>query len=385
LSSSCARTDDNLHPATPQSTPELPTATATDIGVPSETSTPLPTPVPTDAINPENIHRVKLLHQYWLLVANAAGVDPYEMDISAVTTSPDGNLLAVGGCSKHLVSDLRSGNVYCNGDEADIVHGTPFLVILDADRETSVGVIPENEPSTTVSALAFTQDGEKLIYAIQPGKIAVWDIASQQMETVLLEGEMSMPRIVVSPDGRWIALKTAEQTQVWSTEAEDFVAELPGSFRPQFSADSGRILVYSAEEFIVYETGTWMELLRFVNPCDCVYAFSPDLSLLASSERALSESAPVLVWDTATGEQIQTLTGGRGSTTFLAFSPDGKMLWRAGDHGDLSAWETETWQLLAENIGTFLPIINLHGFQFVEDGRHYLLVSDQHLGLYGLP
>jgi WD40 repeat protein len=280
---------------------------------------------------------------------------------------------------------LRSGNVYCNGDETDTVHGTPFLVILDANRETVVGVIPENEPGTTVSALAFTQDGEKLIYAIQPGKIAVWDIASQQMETVLLEGEMSMPRIVVSPDGRWIALKTAEQTQIWSTEAEDFVAELPGYFRPQFSAESGRILVYSAEEFIVYETGTWMELLRFVNPCDCIYAFSPDLSLLASSERAPSENAPVLVWDTATGEQIQTLTVSRGSTSFLVFSPDGKMLWRAGDRGDLSAWETETWQLLAENIGTFLPIINLHGFQFVADGRHYLLFSDQHLGLYGLP
>jgi WD40 repeat protein len=95
--------------------------------------------------------------------------------------------------------------------------------------------------------------------------------------------------------------------------------------------------------------------------------------------------APILIWDTSTGEQIQSLKGGRGFTSFLSFTPNGKMLWRAGDRGDLSAWATDDWRLLAENIGTFLPITNLHGFRFVDDGRYYLLFSDQHLGLYGAP
>jgi hypothetical protein len=43
------------------------------------------------------------------------------------------------------------------------------------------------------------------------------------------------------------------------------------------------------------------------------------------------------------------------------------------------------WQLLAENIGGITPIFNLCGFQFVEDGWHYLLFSALHLGFYGLP
>jgi hypothetical protein len=47
------------------------------------------------------------------------------------------------------------------------------------------------------------------------------------------------------------------------------------------------------------------------------------------------------------------------------------------------AWDTSEWNFLAENIGGITPIFNLHGFQFVGDGRHYLLLSDLLLGLYG--
>jgi hypothetical protein len=51
----------------------------------------------------------------------------------------------------------------------------------------------------------------------------------------------------------------------------------------------------------------------------------------------------------------------------------------------LKAWETGEWNFLAENIGGVTPIFNLQGFQFVGDSRHYFLLSDLLLGLYGLP
>jgi WD40 repeat protein len=145
------------------------------------------------------------------------------------------------------------------------------------------------------------------------------------------------------------------------------------------------MLVYRDEEFIFYETSTWTEVLRFGIPCDCVYAFSPDFSFFAASESAPSENAPIVIWDVSTGEQVQSLEGNEGFTAFLLFSPDGKMLWRARERGDLMAWKSSDWQFLAAQIGGITPIFNLHGFQVVEDGRHYLLFSDLHLGLYGLP
>ncbi len=388
VSSSCASRVTQLPVATPRSTPKPPTATATSAisptPAPSATMTPLPTSVPTDAISPENLKQVRMLHQYWLAVATAAGVDPYEMDVSAVALSTDGSLIAVGGCSKQLDTDLRSGNVSCDGAASKNPGAVPFLLILDANTEAVIGRVPENRANTTIADLAFTPDGKKVVYAIYPGKFAVWDIATSQIETILWQGETSAPRIAVSPDGKWIALKTTDQVQIWDATIGKIVAQIPGLFRPQFSADSRRILVYHDRQFVIHQTGTWAELLRVGMPCDCVYAVSPDFSLLAISESAPSQNAPILVWDTSTGAQVQSLKVRRGFTTFLAFTPDGSMLWRAGDRGDLTAWDTSTWDVLAENIGGITPIFNLHGFQFTGDGRHYLLFSDLLIGLYGL-
>jgi WD40 repeat protein len=386
LATSCARRTQELEIITPQATPELPTATATLIfAVPSATATRPPPPIPRDAINPENLQQVKLLHEYWLAVADAVEADPYEMDISAVAASPDGQLIAVGGCSKPLEEDLRSGNLYCDGQEAQDTGGIPFLVILDANAERVIATLPETLSGTTIADLTFTHDGQKLIYAIQPNQIVVWDVTSKTIETILWDGDTSAPRITASPDGKWIALKTTDQVQIWDTAIKQFVAEIPAYFRPQFSADSGRMLVYGDQEFIIYEAGTWIELLRFGRPCDCVYAFSPDLAWMASAERMSAEKSPVIVWDISTGEQIASLEVSRGFTALLSFGPDGQMLWRVEQRGGLIAWDTRNWQFLAEHIGGLVPILNLHGFQFVDDGRYYLLYSDLHLGLYGLP
>lgn len=112
----------------------------------------------------------------------------------------------------------------------------------------------------------------------------------------------------------------------------------------------------------------------------------PDnFSLLVTSDRTSAQNAPILVWDTSTGKQVKSPQARRGFTTFLAFTPDGQMLWGAGEHGDLTAWDTHGWNLLAENIGGVTPVFNLHGFRFAGDGRHYLFFSDLLIGLYGLP
>ncbi|HEX2994184.1 MAG TPA: hypothetical protein VHP14_05150 [Anaerolineales bacterium] len=387
LCSSCAPLT-QLPVATPQSTPVPPTITPTPelspTPAPSATRTSQPTTIPTGAINAENVDQVRLLHQYWLALATEADVDPYEMDTSALAASPDGSLIAVGGCSKPLESDLRSGNVFCDGKDAENPDGVPFILILDSKTENVVGTVPEDEPGTTVADLVFTPDGKKLIYAVYPGKVAIWDVAAREVESVLWEGDATTPRIAVSPDGRWIAVKTTDQVQIWDTSTEEFVAEFPGYFQPQFSVDSRKLLVYHDRQFVVHETDTWAETLRFGMPCDCVYAISPDLSLLATAERATSET-PILIWDTETGEQVQSLEAGKGFTAFLAFTPDGRMLWRASEHGDLTAWDTDKWDLLAEHIGGITPVFNLHGFQFTGDGRSYLLFSDLLVGLYGVP
>jgi WD40 repeat protein len=383
LSSACVPERQRLPVTTPRSTPETP-ATPTVVAS-SPTATLLPTPIPADAIHPETLKQVRLLHQYWLTVATEASVDPYEMDISVAALSPDGALLAVGGCSKPIEEDLRSGNISCDGQDSPSPGGVPFLLILDASTEEVIAILPENEPETVIADVVFTPDGERLIYAVHPGRFAVWDIESGEVESILWEGETSTPSIAISPDGRWIALKPTDQVLIWDTASDEFVAEIPAYFRPQFSADSSQIAVYREGEFIVYEAGTWNERLRFGMPCECIYALSLNLTLLATSERTPAESLFIKIWDTSTGVQVQTLQASRGVTAFLVFSPDGRMLWRADQRGELVAWDPGERTFLAETIGGVTPIFNLHGFKFSNDGRYYLLYSDLLLGLYGLP
>src|SRR6266496_5621728 len=197
LSSSCTSQKQHLPVVTPQFTPTTSTATPATV-IPSAVATLQPTQIPTGIISPENLKQVRPLHQYWLALATAAGMDPYEMDISAVASSPDGHLIAVGGCSKPLEADLRSGNIYCNGKDPENAGGVPFLLILDANTESVIGTVPENTADTTIADLAFTPDGKKLIYTVYPSKFAIWDIASNQVESTLWEGENSAPRIAVS-------------------------------------------------------------------------------------------------------------------------------------------------------------------------------------------
>ena len=204
LSSACAPERQRLPVTTPRSTPE--TAPTSTLTAPTPIATLPPTPIPADAIHPDNLKQVRLLHQYWLAVASGAGMDPYEMDISAFAASPDGRLLAVGGCSKPLEEDLRSGNLFCNGTDPESSGGIPFLLILDVSTEEVIAMIPENEASTAIADLAFTPDGERLIYAVHPGKFALWEINSDQPAAILWEGDTSAPKIAVSPDERWIAI-----------------------------------------------------------------------------------------------------------------------------------------------------------------------------------
>lgn len=186
LPSSCTSpAPDQLPISTARFTPEIGTATMTSAAMPTSTASPPPTQVARDVISSENLKQVRLLHEYWLTVATAAVVDPYQMDISAIAASPQSRFLAVGGCSRPLEADLRSGNIYCNSEDLESSDGMPFLLILDMKTEKVVGTVPENDANTTIADLAFTQNGKKLIYATQPGKFAVWDLASGQIESVL--------------------------------------------------------------------------------------------------------------------------------------------------------------------------------------------------------
>jgi protein HIRA/HIR1 len=72
-------------------------------------------------------------------------------------------------------------------------------------------------------------------------------------------------------------------------------------------------------------------------------AWAPDASLLASA----SLDNLVIVWDPATGRQVQILKGHEGHVKGLAWDPAGVYLATQGEYDGVFIWRVEDWSLVA--------------------------------------
>jgi hypothetical protein len=143
---------------------------------------------------------------------------------------------------------------------------------------------------------------------------------------------------------------------------------------------------------VIYDTKTWQKLsVQPLMPDGLSndYMFSPDLSLLAICDIQLPDTA-VKIWNTATGELVQTLEGEWGRCGGLRFSPDGRLLLRFDEHGAGPViWEVAGWKLIQANanLTTFVGSGDeyMGGMDFSNDGASVLVDTFRRLTLYALP
>ena len=95
-------------------------------------------------------------------------------------------------------------------------------------------------------------------------------------------------------------------------------------------------------------------------------SFSPDGSLLASSDQGTSDGEVIKLWDVENQTQLASLAGHTSSVDSVSFSPDGQILVSASAGGNtIKLWDAETQTEIASLTGTYGV--------FSPDGR--LLVS----------
>lgn len=157
-----------------------------------------------------------------------------------------------------------------------------------------------------------------------------------------------------------------------------------GSITAIFSKDGRFVLTSDVDSTVRLWDSESGLLIREFNDAGPAISLSPDANLAATSD---PNSVDVLLWDTATGEKLLTLTGHESGVNSIDFSPDGSLIVTGGTIARL--WDVKTGkqlQILAVDPKTAEPIsesIMQHflSFRFLDvefspNGRYILTGSN---------
>ena len=275
-------------------------------------------------------------------------------DVTSVSFSPDGQMLASGSVDKTVrVWDVNTG-VLLNTliGHTDMVTSVSFSP--DGQMLTSgswdktvilwrgVGIfLPLIGHTSVVTSVSFSPDGNTLASGSSDKTVRLWDVNTGRHLHTLKGHTHKVTSVSFSPDGNTLASGSSDKTvRVWDANTGGLLNTLTGHTRDVWSV-----------------------------------SFSPDGNTLASG----SSDTTVRVWDARSGGHLRTLTGYTWGVSSVSFSPDGQML-TSGE--SVKLWEVRTGEL----IGTLYWFFS--GIAFSPDGQMLAgasLDEDETVGVWDLP
>ena len=257
----------------------------------------------------------------------------------ALAFSPDGQWLAAG--SRDGV--IRMWSVASLIDQADSKNPIPAVVQINDAHQKGV------------NSLEFSPDGHWLASGGNDAVVRLWETSTGELIRMLIGGTYAVPSVVFSPDGTTLAIANGEYIRLREAGSEHitgtFLSETP-IYTLAYSPD-GKLL---AAGDISNNIRVWDPAQAFRSGSEDYptpitltghnarptsfralvwdLAFSPDGSLLASA----GGDQTIWLWEVASQQPLNTLTGHEAAVTTLAFSPDGTRLVSGGLDGTLILW-----------------------------------------------
>ena len=299
--------------------------------------------------------------------------------------SADDNKLAVITSIGVWLYDAMTGKEISlsrmNGVSIDGIVLSPDLQLCASMRDHQIDVwdLNTNQIKTTleghsnsVLSVSFSSDGKMLASTSFSNEIRLWNLENGKVGVITTTHKI-VSRTMFSPDGKLILSGRRPEVLVWDIESGRFIAKLKeteGFYNIIFNKDGSVLFALSRSEARFWDPYTGLVKLRIKFESDYrrPHALSPDGKTLAIGQ---TKDNAVQLWDTQTGQLINTLSGNSRNVKMLfiangiptianfptrivssiAFSPDGRTL-AVSSGGEIVFWNLEDGQpefILKEN------------------------------------
>ncbi len=236
----------------------------------------------------------------------------------------------------------------------------PSFVMMDDNHSiikiwdvASGKLMQEFDCDARVYSIAYSQDGSQLALSSY-GAVTIWDVVSGKLvHRFEVQNGNRVRSVIHSPDGSWLAAVSRGSMApsgrdpnmiVWNiangeqvNRLANYRGDLTGGI---FSPDSSQLALGSYGPVIIWDMKSGeqvYELGSYYDGTGAVFsvAFSPNCLQLASGH--FDET--VAIWDMASGKLVHRLAGHKGAVKSVAYSPDGLQLAACTDDGVI-IWDT---------------------------------------------
>jgi WD40 repeat protein len=336
------------------------------------------------------------------------------LSLQDVSLSPQGDVLALllcitGGCFVELWQTSSGQLIRTLSDEDQLPSFTPdgqtILFVQSVDSETSLvwQDVHTGETQHTVqleflqtSSPTLSPGGEMLAEVTSGTTVRLWDTASGQVQHTI-EAPAIVNRVAFSPQGDLLAVNSSVSMEdnvvsLWDVKSGQSLHVLEGYTGSVgnivFSPDGRMLAIGSAEDRTVrlWDTASGQLLHLLTNNNGESMAFSPDGRQLAVVSGGSMDwgGSKVLFYDIETEQLLRTLAG-YNITMGVAFTPDGHSLIAAGGY-EAQTWDVHSGQLRqtqASDIPIWSMALSPDGSLMAWGGgeHRYNYMADDHLYL----